>query len=407
MLVYLWLLLLIPFTVLSGSCLTRHEDDTQNTLPSLRVVLPYAFDDSSGASLILQGGSNNFRANGTLGAYFTDQQRVKVSYDFMEERLTYRFCTGKTHKWMQQSAGGLKYEYLLDDCGFKVLSLGGFYSYAPSKNLSSKEVLPLYTIDRHISGSNYWSVDLGTTAELWCGGYLGVELNYARLQYNNKFYKDKKLSGLGGKVSFDQYLDENFRLHVGGEWRRFSRFIEGKMSRSFCFECGALDVGIFASRFVGEHGLGNNTRYGIEIALGMQGIGPAQSYYTYDPCRCRTPCDLISWLAEAAVEMPAIYAISEQRQRCTGVPTTLTAEIDVSYTSEDLPLTIDTAFAFSGSELTFSMSGGFPAGATINPVTGQVTIPVETTGNFTFTVIASNACGSTSTTVVLTENNPG
>lgn len=407
MFVYLCALFLLPIASLLGSCSTHHQDDTQNTLPSVRVVLPYAFDDSSGASLILQGGGNNFRANGTLGAYFTDQQRVKASYDFMEERLTYRFCTGKTHKWMQQSAGGLKYEYLFDDCAFKTLEIGGFYSYAPSKKLSSKPITSLSSLDRHISGSNYWNVDLGTTVELWCEGFVGLELNYARLQYNNKFYEDKKLNGLGGKVTFDQYLDGNFRLHASGEWKRFSRYVEGKMTRSFCLECGTLDLGIFASRFIGEHGLGNNTRYGIEIGIGMQGVSPNQSFYNYDPCRCRTPCDLVSWLAEAAVEMPAIYAIAEQRRVCSALPVVLVPVIPYEYSSEELALGLQTADAFSGSGLTYSMSGGFPLGATIDPTTGEVIIPIGTTGNFSFTITATNECGSAQATLVLTETNPG
>jgi hypothetical protein len=309
---------------------------------------------------------------------------------------------------MQQSAGGLKYEYLLDDCAFKTIELGGFYSYAPSKKLSSKPISSFSDLDRHISGSNYWNVDVGTTVELWCDGFVGLELNYGRLVYNNKFYEDKKLNGLGGRVTFDQYVDGNFRLHAAGEWKRFSRYVEGKLSRSFCLECGTFDVGIFASRFIGEHGLGNNTRYGIEIGLGLQGVSPNTSYYSYDPCACRTPCDLISWLSEAAVEMPAIYAIAEQRVRgCNDVPTTLASSISYEYFSENLPDDVDTAFAFSGSNLTYSLSGAFPAGTTIDPVTGVVTIPADTTGNFSFFVVATNQCGSAQVPFNLTEINPG
>ncbi|MFV0339801.1 MAG: cadherin repeat domain-containing protein [Parachlamydiaceae bacterium] len=389
---YLLALLLMPLATLLGVCDDRYGDGAQNVLPSLRVVLPYAFDDSSAASLILQGGENNMRANATLGAYFTDQQRVKASYDFMEERLAYRFCTGKTHKWMQQHAGGIKYDYLLDDCSFKTITIGGFYSYAPSKKLSSKQLAPALFLDRHISGSNYWNVDIGTTASLWEGGFLGVEVNYARLTYNNKFYDDKKLNGVGAKVTLDQYLWNDFRFHAEGEWRRFSRYIEGRVSKAFCFECGTLDVGVFASRLVGEHGLGDNTRYGIELGLGVQGASTAASYYTYDPCRCRTACDLIAWIAEAAVEMPAIYAIAEQRVRCSGTPVALQPTVELPLS--EIPLLIPAAQYFTGDELFYSVSGVSGGTVVIDSSTGVVSVSAPTSSEITFTVQATNGCGA-------------
>lgn len=396
MIIQLFLMLLVPCSALFANIWDEEEGIAQNTFPSLRVVLPYAFDDSSAASLILQGGEDNFRANGTIGAYFTDQQRIKASYDFMHERIAFRFATGKSRKWINQQAGGIQYDYLLDGCFLKEINISGFYSNAESKNVGDFQVAPGLVLERHIAGSNYWNINAGVTTSPWENGFLGIEVNYGQLKYERKLYSDRKLSGWGGKLIFDQYLDDGVHFHAAGEWKRFSRFAEGKLSKTFCFECGALDVGVFASRLVGEHGLNNNTRYGIEIVLGPQGIGAAQSYYTYDPCRCRTPCDLIGWISQAAVEMPAIYAIAEQRLSCTGAPTALTTTITVDFIGVDV--TVSAASAFSGSDLFFTLSGSTD-GATIDSATGLITIPGTFEAPGSFTVNASNGCGTASVTV--------
>jgi hypothetical protein len=396
MIIQLFFMLLLPLSAVFADIWDKEEGKAQNTLPSLRVVLPYAFDDSSATSLILQGGEDNFRVNGTIGAYFTDQQRIKASYDFMQERLAFRFATGKTHKWINQQAGGLQYDYLVDGCFVKAFTVSGFYSYAQSKSLADFQVAPGLVLERHIAGSNYWNINAGVTTSPWENGFLGLELNYGQLKYERKLYSDRKLSGWGGKIVFDQYFDDSVHVHAAGEWKRFSKFAEAKVSKTFCFECGALDVGVFASRLVGEHGLNNNTRYGIEILLGPQGVGAAQSYYTYDPCRCRTQCDLIGWISQAAVEMPAIYAIAEQRLSCTGAPTALTTSISVEFNGAEV--TVSAASAFSGSDLFYSLSSNADV-ATIDSATGLITIPANYEGGSSFTVTASNGCGSASVTV--------
>ncbi len=396
-------LLLLPLTALHAGCGDKHEEGTENSLPSLRIVLPYAFDDSSAASLILQGGNNNFRVNGTLGAYFTDQQRIKASYDFMEERLGFRYCTGKTHKWVNQSAGGLKYDYLFDDCTMKALTIGGFYSHAGSRSLSKRTLSSEADLYRHIAGSNYWNIDLGLTGTLWENGFIGLALNYGRLTYNYKYHDREKLYGLGGKITFDQYFEDSWLFHAAGEWKRFSRFIEGKIAKSFCFECGTFDFGIFASRLVGEHGLNNNTRYGIEITLGVQGVSPAQGIYTYNSCTCRTPCDLIGWISEAAVEMPAIYVVAEQKRvtTCTPPQALIAQILQIIATPLQAPLSIATASSFTGSNLTYTLSGA-PAGVTIDPSTGVITVETGFEEILSqFNVIAANSCGQAQILVIL------
>lgn len=397
----LLLLLLAPLMALTANCTDKHEGSTENTLPSGRIVLPYAFDDSSAASLILQGGNNNFRANATVGAFLTDQQRLKASYDFMEERLNFKFCTGKEKKWVTQQAAGLKYEYLFDDCTFKTLSIGGFFSHAPGKTLHSKNLNLNETLSRRIVGSNYWNVDLGLTVTPWENGYIGLILNYGRLTYNYKYHSRDKINGLGGKVTFDQYFWDSYRFHAAGEWTRFSRFVEGKLSKTFCFECGALDLGLFGSRLVGEHGLADNTRFGIELTLGAQGVGTSESYYSYDPCQCRTPCDLIAWIAEAAVEMPAIYVVTEQKLSCNGAPVALVSSVTLN--TNEIPSTFDMAGYFSGTGLIYSIVGTpVNATATIDPTSGVLTI-TDQGGEASLVIQAANRCGSAQISVTVTQ----
>jgi hypothetical protein len=395
MIIRFFLMLLLPLSALFADCRDKEGGKAQNTLPSLRVVLPYAFDDSSAASLILQGGEDNFRVNGTIGAYLTDQQRIKASYDFMEERLAFHFCTGKKHKWINQNAGGLQYDYLIDGCFVKAFTVSGFYSHAQSKSVEDFQVSPLFTLKRHIAGSNYWNVNAGVTSSPWKNGFVGLEVNYGQLKYERELYADRKLSGWGGKVIFDQYFDESIHIHAAGEWKRFSKFAEAKVAKTFCFECGALEVGVFVSRIVGEHGLNSNTRVGIEILLGPQGVGAAQSYYSYDPCRCRTQCDLIGWISQAAVEMPAIYAISEQKLRCTGVPVALVASFEVNRGNGDL--LVPMASYFSGSDLFYTVSGNIN-GVTIDSSTGVLFIPGGDLFG-TLQVDATNACGTATITI--------
>lgn len=360
-------------------------------MPIGRVIVTPSFGDHYATSLLLEGGLRDARANLTLGTQM-EMGRLKVSGEYLTQRLTYDFASGKTHQWVQQGAVGAHYQHLLDCQALKALDLKGYYSYAPSKNLSNR-TCDDYIIERRIAGSNAWGVSFGGVATPFCEDLLNVTVAYDHVKYRRQFKSDKTVQGFGGTIDYTFRLQCCLDVNLKAEFRRPYNYYGLKFA---WHRDPNWTVGLFAGYTAGKYHLPRSTSAGIEFA------------YLFDSCGCVqrdacpplwTACDIQSWVQAPAVMMPEVLAIVDQRSSrpCpeSDIPTSNEIPEQTIIAFED---SLDLTSFFSGPNLTFT-AVGLPEGVSLLDNTSAILVTGEELaqlGDFTVQLIATNACGSTS-----------
>lgn len=363
-------------------------------MPVGRVIVTPPLGENSAVSFLAEGGNRDARGSITAGTQF-EFGRLKVTGEYLTQRLTYHFTPGKSHKWVRQGAVGGHYQHLLDCYFFKAIDVKGWYSYAPSLSVSSKRCgNALY--QRHIAGSNAYSVSGGLTMTPFCEDLLTVDIGYDSVRYRRKFHHDKHVKGIGGSVAYTIRLQECVDLNLKAEFRRPYNYYQVKFN---WHKDANWNVGLFAAYTAGKYHLPRSATAGIEFS------------YLFDNCGCTqreccpplwSPCDIYTWVQAPAVYMPEVLAIAEERLLCSGTVTSSA----IPAQSLDITLLGDSfnagQFFSSDNPLVFT-AVGLPTGISIDSATGVVSVTGDAnTGVFTVVITGSNECGSSSQPVVLT-----
>ncbi len=178
----------------------------------------YSFNEGQAAAVELDGGPRVFRANGTYGLALNDNNRVKLSAEYLRENLDFDFYTGDTRQWVDQGAIGVSYQYLLGDDIFKNVEVGSHYSHAPNKNLSDKTVAyadgSSITDYRRIAGGDDWNGTGETALHLWSKSLLTVGADYDRVRYDTEYCTQDghDAQGMGGHIRLEQLLKPDTQL---------------------------------------------------------------------------------------------------------------------------------------------------------------------------------------------------
>jgi hypothetical protein len=419
---------------------------TNNTLsPVIRLVgTPCALTENIGMSLLGEWGTKNYRVGGTIGGAFgpaTSQSRVKLSGEYLSQKLGYKFYSGNQQRWVNQYAIGAEYQYLIPTCfewssWISSIDVDLTYSHAFNRKLKSvicaeiteSQLLP--TLNRNIAGGNNAHLDFGATLLPWSCGKLFVGVDYDYTSYHRKYQHNVRSSGVGGTAWLYQKLGNSFDVNFGAEFRRPFNYYAAELKWNTPFNQGNLSLGVFASYTRGRDLVPNNTMAGISIELTFGGAPLFNSNgcgrCSYD-CFCATQndclCDsqLLAWIARPAVYMPTVLAITDQafvynpappNPDCPICPvcppcipptsTPFTGPGSSEETAINLSLfELNVSSNFSGSNLVYSIS---PAntGIAIDPTTGELIAPPSGFTEITkFTITATNSCGTTSQTIWL------
>lgn len=399
------LALQMPFTKLEAQCVHSTHATKNNFFPSVRfVVTPVFVSANSAISFLGEVGPRNWRANGTIGWIPCEQHRFKLSFENLSQRLKYNFSSGETHRWLHQFATGGEYQYWFDcsKWGVRGLDFAAQYSRAPSKRVGSFSCPGgVFSVLRRIAGSWYVNGSVGAILQPWECGNLVVALDWSEVKYDREFHRKKRVSGLGGSFDWTQVICSNFILNLRGDFQRAFNAIEGGLRWNSRLCNGDLSVGVYGGHLFGKDRLPSSSTAGLELrySFGVDHCSLVDPRGCCEPCLL-DPCDIAAWVAEPAVYMPQVLAISEERSSCI-LPGVTTIP---NQTENEGPYTINAGVFFSGPGLTFS-AAGLPVDATINPATGVITgfNPGNTTNDFTVTVTATNTCGSATGTFTLTE----
>lgn len=382
-------------------CICDTKTKTEDIGLARFTLPPFAITDCLSTAFLLEYGSKEFRVNGTLGWKATYQDFFKVSGEWLTQRNEFLFCTGSHEARVKQDAVGIAYEHVFCHPYILGVEVGGSYSHAMGKRLHSAQCSSLTTVHRHIAGSEAWDARIGGNFNTFCDGIFSLFGTYDCVKYQNRFHDDEYVKGFGGGAMLSQRLFCDVDLVATVELRRPYYFYEAQLNWVQNIFSHNVSIGVFTSYTHGQKKLGNNSIFGVNIGFDLNCKEEIYSRCCEDPPR-NWSLGFNQWVAIPAVYKPKVLARPEQEIIvATPAPACIPpAGISPAVLMElwfiGVPITpYDASTLFTGSSLTYSISGG-PSGITINSTTGVISgTPIAAPGDaFEITITATNSCGA-------------
>jgi len=408
--------------------------------PTIKGGYTNTFTNTTAYSVAAEVGVKDYRVGGTLGWKIQDDQRLKITGEYLGQKINYNFFVGDTQQWVSQAAIGAYYEYDVLGYAFKPqLDLSGYYSHAPSKNLNtvsgtlinSEGVLQNFVDMRRIAGSNAGGVAPGVTIQPWQGAKAGIDLNYDNVSYNKHGVPSEDAKGFGGTARFNQALTRNVDLGlVAGIRQPFDNY-QANLNWTTDSSAGEWVWGLGTAYTVGKNTLPSTYNVVASVKFLVDQKTPAaQSTRKYANLKNHYKDEVLppppisdnfkKWTSDPAVYMPQVLAIPDESLLITtptSTPIPICALIAPTFLSAipGPPLfhadgSFPVASHFAGDHLTYTITqitpfAPFPTPATtvtIDSVTGIVSVhdglPLAET-SATFTVTATNCLGAVTSNV--------
>lgn len=286
-----------------------HETDRTNNYlaPIGRIVLnPQNHDGTFAFSFLGEAGVRNFRINGTAGTWTTEQSRIKVGGEYLDQRLSWNYFSGKTRHWVQQGGTAVDWQYLLDCESLRALSFKGFYSYSPTKHLPEENISNI-NVERRLAGAQNYGGSFTTTVAFNGTSTLDFSLIYDHVRYRNELEDHRLVHGFGGAFTFTSRLPGCVDFVLQAEFRRPFNFYAVKFSYPKGFN-EPMTASIFANYTRGKCGLPNALAVGLEFAFNVGGCEPCNNF-------CQPlwdPCSLSQWVSIPAFYSPEVLAITDE-----------------------------------------------------------------------------------------------
>jgi len=261
----------------------------------------------------LAGGWKEFRVNMTLGQEITENQRIKISAEYLLQELFYSFDSGSEHHWSGQAAAGASYQYLLHNRFIKGFDISGFYANAESKTYAKKFSSEGILVNRRrVAGSDSAELTGGVTTTLWPGSYIGASFGYAFVDYRTNFSNDPGNDGFAEHVEFQQLLGRNVKLHFYQSYSDLYEYYEGGLFWLVPTDASTrLELGVIYSYLDTDATIGHENRVAINIGFAWDANrhGARNSYAmnSEDPSR-----GFVAWTAKPAARMETVLTVSDQ-----------------------------------------------------------------------------------------------
>jgi hypothetical protein len=258
-----------------------------------------------------------------------DDNRVKLTGEYLREDLDFEFFTGTTRQWVDQGAVGAAYQHLFDGDRLKGLEIGTHYSHAPSKNLSSQtiacpECSSGTLIDqRRIAGGDDWNGMAETALHLWRNSLLTVGGDYDRVRYDTEYCTQDghDAQGFGGHARLEQLLKPNIQLEAQTTISQL--FDSGGAGLNWIFRSTptrALSTGVSSSY---THDLTTERSFWVN-GINLNVVWDEAKKNSTDKLSYAPPelaiDDLTTWVQTPAVRMPDVLAITDECVSCTKAP---------------------------------------------------------------------------------------
>ncbi|MBY0378722.1 MAG: hypothetical protein K2Q33_09205 [Gammaproteobacteria bacterium] len=288
--------------------------------PIVELKSAMSFNPEQAGALEVAGGTQVLRINATYGIALNDNNRLKLTTEYLRENLDFSFYTGDTYQWVQQGAIGASYQYLLESNTFKSLEIGSHYSHAPSKDLSTKTIAytdgSTLTDYRRIAGGNDLNGIAETTLQLWRNSLLTVGTDYDQVRYDTKYeiQHGHDAQGFGGHFRLEQPLKNNIDLQLQSTVSQlYDTYGLGLNWIWHSTQTKVLSTGINSS-YTQDHTTERNfwvNAFNLNIVWDTTSNTP--STFSEDKPSHPPRQSLLSWTQIPAVRMPDVLAISDER----------------------------------------------------------------------------------------------
>ncbi|MCD6056437.1 MAG: hypothetical protein K0R12_1399 [Gammaproteobacteria bacterium] len=206
-----------------GFSINEYQDSVLGFVGEAKVS-SYVLDNEHAAALELNGGPRIFRLNATYGVNLTNNQRIKVTGERLDEKLDFDFTTDTVSHWVGQNALGADYAYMLDNKVLQSLGFGGYYTHSPSKDISNETVHDSvndldYLAQQRIAGANSGNAHLNMATHLWPYSRLSGGVDYDTVRFDTQ-YTDQDVQGFGGHAAVEQRLFPTVKLTLSSDLRQ-------------------------------------------------------------------------------------------------------------------------------------------------------------------------------------------
>lgn len=406
-------------------CLATHAENNPTAFlgPTLRGTFADKVNSFTAYSVLGEVGIKNFRIGATVGWHLVENQRLKISGEYLWQKIPYPFFVGSLEEWVQQGAVGGLYQYNRCDQWRSTLDLGAYYSYAPSKNLSAasgviitnNNLYQTFTDHRRIAGSTAYGFSPGATFQPWAGTIIGTEFNYDHVRYDKKHAPSQNAIGWGYTTKLNQLITENIAFNATVGFRKPFNYFAASLDWVNVPYFGLWTFGVNGAYTIGKNKLphtwnvGLNATYSCESADVIYERSIAANFINFKCCPKSIPDDFLTWVEEPGVYMPQVLAVPDDDLviTCSAPLPRVIGSLPLVVVGV-LPVIINAAALFSPSAgLTYSISVSptpSPGNTiTINPTTGIIVANhsvVTHPETVTVTITAANQCGASATTSI-------
>jgi hypothetical protein len=258
---------------------------------------------NNGVNLQLDYGSNEKRANITLGHAFANQQ-FKFTYEYLAQNLPFTFDSGSINQWVNQNAFGAAYRYLLPHQIIHSFDINGYYIHSNNKDLSDVifyQNNDPYLNQRRIAGGTEETVTAGFSLMPFPALSINLGGGYSHLVYDTQYEDNQDSSTFAYNAGADFLItaDTKFSASVVNS----AAATDGVIKLSQILP-GHFEAAVTGEYSQGQAGQPNSTSVTAVLAY------PATPYVL-------APDDFLgalkTWIAKPVVHATRVLAIKDQK----------------------------------------------------------------------------------------------
>lgn len=295
-----------------------------------------ALNYSNAIALALDLGSKEYRFSGTWGYAINNSQRVKLTGEYLVQKLDFDFASGTETESIGQAAVGLAYQLLLSKKFVHALNVTTTYSKAQSKDLGIKYYTSgsdVWENWRRVAGGKDKSVSAGLDFVPTKTTLFGLSLDYDSISYDttagytSDTSDDSEDSGFGATATLDQLINKYLKIRVTASNRKVYNNYKAELSWLAVTDPNyRLEFGISGEKISGgnsDNASGDDTRFGVDLNYkwGSESFDVNEKYGIQTD-NSSAFGDLASWVSTPAVHMEKVLAIKEEKNIKLAVPTT-------------------------------------------------------------------------------------
>lgn len=267
------------------------------------------FTENFGVSGKFSLGAKERRANVTAGWAFSENQRVKLTYEYLAQNLNFNFASGATQEWVDQHALGGAYQYLIRNEILHSFEISGYTVRANSKDLSDvvfNQIGNVYDVNyRRIAGGTENTFEAALNLLPMRDTSLTVGAGYSSLSYDTQYETSPSNSGLAYRVELTHILTPTFKVNGGINATASGR--EHTLSVSHILS-KRLEVSLKGQYVAGAAGLPDSKSVAVNFTY------PAPQQYTLGGF-ANNMQELRNWIEKPVVYKTRVLAIKDEMVR--------------------------------------------------------------------------------------------